>query len=131
MINGQDLGRLIELAFDYVSAESEQQAAQFRDEAARLAAIETTTLINGQDLGQLIELAFNYVSAESKQHAAQFRDEAARLTITEITTFHMWLDFIDYIKVWSSSNGRHYPMSWASALQFLSTGNPSKVVTTL
>ena len=43
MINGQDLGRLIELAFDYVSAESGQQAAQFRNEAARLAPIETTT----------------------------------------------------------------------------------------
>ena len=84
MINGQDLGRLIELAFDYVSAESEQQAAQFRDEAARLATIETTTLINGQDLGQLIELAFNYVSAESKQHAAQFRDRMLRIRTQRI-----------------------------------------------
>ena len=43
MINGHDLGRLIELAFDYVSAESEQQAAQFRDEATRLTTTETST----------------------------------------------------------------------------------------
>ena len=42
MINGYKLGRLIELAFDYVSAESEQQVAQSRDEAAKLAT-ETTT----------------------------------------------------------------------------------------
>lgn len=131
MINGHDLGRLIELDFDYVSAESEQRAAQFRDEAAELATIETATLINGQDLGRLIELAFDYVSAESGQQASQIRDEAARLTIAEITTFNIWLDFVDHIKVWSNSNGRHYPMSWASALQFLSTGNRSKVVTTL
>jgi hypothetical protein len=121
MINGHDLGRLIELAFDYVSAESEQQAAQFRDEAARLATIETTTLINGHDLGRLIELAFDYVSAESEQQAAQFRDEAARLATIDTTTFKMWLDFIDHIKGWNSSNGHNYPMSWASALQFLST----------
>jgi hypothetical protein len=71
MINGQDLGRLIELAFDYVSAETEQQAVQFRDEAARLATVETTTLINGQDLGRLIELAFDYVSAETEQQATR------------------------------------------------------------
>jgi hypothetical protein len=43
MINGHDLGRLIELAFDYVSAESEQQSAQSRDEAAKLATEETIT----------------------------------------------------------------------------------------
>jgi hypothetical protein len=42
MISGHNSRRLIELAFDYVSAESEQQAAQSRDEAARLAT-ETTT----------------------------------------------------------------------------------------
>jgi hypothetical protein len=41
MINGHDLGRLIELAFDYVSAESEQQAAQSLDGAAKLAKQET------------------------------------------------------------------------------------------
>ncbi len=125
MITGQDLGRLIELAFDYVSAESDQRAAQFRDEAGRLATIETTTLINGQDLGRLIELAFDYVSAESREQAAQIRDEAARLTATDTSTFNMWLDFIDHIKVWNSSNGRHYPMSWTSALQFLSARSPS------
>ena len=42
MINGHDLGRLIELAFDHVSAESEQQAAQSHDEAAKLAPKATT-----------------------------------------------------------------------------------------
>jgi hypothetical protein len=42
MINGHDLERLIELAFDYVSAETEQQANQVYDRAAMLAT-ETTT----------------------------------------------------------------------------------------
>jgi hypothetical protein len=42
MISGQDSRRLVELAFDYVSAESEQRVAQSRNEAARLAT-ETTT----------------------------------------------------------------------------------------
>ena len=78
-------------------------------------------MINGHDLGRLIELAFDYVSAESEQQAAQFRDEARRLATIETTTFKMWLDFVDHIKVWNRSNRHHYPMSWASALQFLST----------
>ena len=43
MINGHDLGRLIDLAFDYVSTETEQQANQVHDQAAMLAT-ETTTL---------------------------------------------------------------------------------------
>ncbi len=42
MISGNNSRRLVELAFDYVSAESEQQVAQSRDEAAKLAT-ETTT----------------------------------------------------------------------------------------
>jgi hypothetical protein len=42
MISGNNSRRLVELAFDYVSAESEQQVAQSRDEAARLVT-ETTT----------------------------------------------------------------------------------------
>jgi hypothetical protein len=42
MINGHNSRRLVELAFDYVSAESEQQVAQSRNEAAKLAT-ETTT----------------------------------------------------------------------------------------
>ena len=42
MIRGNDLRRLIELAFDYVSAETEQQANQAHDQAATLAK-ETTT----------------------------------------------------------------------------------------
>ena len=37
MISGNNSRRLVELAFDYVSAESEQQMAQSRDEAAELA----------------------------------------------------------------------------------------------
>lgn len=41
MITGNDSRRLTELAFDYVSAETEQQAQQARDQAASLA-IETT-----------------------------------------------------------------------------------------
>ena len=78
-------------------------------------------MINGHDLGRLIELAFDYVSAESGQQAVQFRDEAARLAPIETTTFKMWLDFVDHIKVWNGSNGHSYPMSWVSALQYLST----------
>ena len=42
MISGNNSRRLVELAFDYVSAESEQQVTQIRDQAARLAT-ETTT----------------------------------------------------------------------------------------
>jgi hypothetical protein len=42
MIKGIDLRRLIELAFDYVSAETEQQANQVHDQAAMLTT-ETTT----------------------------------------------------------------------------------------
>ena len=42
MINGNNSRRLVELALDYVSAESEQQLTQSRDEAAKLAP-ETTT----------------------------------------------------------------------------------------
>ncbi len=36
MISGNNSRRLVELAFDYVSAESEQQVAQSRDDAASL-----------------------------------------------------------------------------------------------
>jgi hypothetical protein len=42
MISGSNSRRLVELAFEYVSTESEQQRAQSRDEAAKLAT-ETTT----------------------------------------------------------------------------------------
>ena len=42
MISGDSSRRLVELAFDYVSAESEQQMAQSRDEAAKLATEKTT-----------------------------------------------------------------------------------------
>jgi hypothetical protein len=41
MISGNNSRRLVELAFDYASAETEQQVAQSRDEAAQLAT-ETT-----------------------------------------------------------------------------------------
>jgi len=77
-------------------------------------------MINGHDLGILIELAFDYVSAETEQQAKQVRDQAAKLA-TETTTFNMWLELIDHIRAWNSSNGHNYPMSWANALQFLST----------
>jgi hypothetical protein len=42
MIKGNDLRRLIELAFEYVSAETEQQASQIYEQADILA-VETTT----------------------------------------------------------------------------------------
>jgi len=42
MIRGNSSRRLVELAFDCISAESDQQVAECRDEAAGLA-IETTT----------------------------------------------------------------------------------------
>lgn len=42
MISGNNSRRLVELAFDYVSARSEQQVAQSRDEAVKLAT-ETST----------------------------------------------------------------------------------------
>jgi hypothetical protein len=86
-------------------------------------------MINGLDLGRLIELAFDYVSAETEQKANQVHDQAAKLA-TETSTFNMWLNLIDHIRDWNSSNGHNYPMSWASALQFLSTRqaelNPSQ-----
>ena len=77
-------------------------------------------MINGHDLGRLIELAFDYVSAETEQKADQVYDQAAKLA-TETTTFNRWLDLIEHLRAWNSSNGHNYPMSWASALQFLST----------
>jgi hypothetical protein len=77
-------------------------------------------MIKGNDLGRLIELAFDYVSAETEQQAYQAYDQAAILTI-ETTTFKVWLDLIEYIKAWNSSNEHNYPMTWSSALLFLST----------
>ena len=77
-------------------------------------------MINGHDLGRLIELAFDHVSAESEQQASQVYDRAAMLA-TETTTLKVWLELVDHIKAWNSSNGHNYPMSWANALQFLST----------
>ena len=77
-------------------------------------------MINGHDLGRLIELAFDCVSAETEQEVNQVHAQAAKLA-TETSTFNMWLDLIDHIREWNSSNGPNYPMSWTSALQFLST----------
>jgi hypothetical protein len=77
-------------------------------------------MINGHYFGRLIELAFDYVSAETEQEANQAYDQATKLA-TETSTFNMWLDLIDHIREWNSSNGHNYPKSWASALQFLST----------
>ena len=86
-------------------------------------------MINGHDLGRLIELAFDYVSAETEQQVDQAYNQAAILA-TETSTFKMWLDLIDHIRAWNRSNGHNYPMSWANALQFLSTRwaelNPSQ-----
>ncbi len=42
MIRGNDLRRLIELAFDYISAETEQQVNQAYNQAAMLATEATT-----------------------------------------------------------------------------------------
>ena len=54
MIKGNDLRHLIELAFDCVSAETEQQANQVHDQAAMLAT-ETTTLALWLDLVEYIK----------------------------------------------------------------------------
>jgi hypothetical protein len=54
MIQGNDLRRLIELAFDYVSAETEQQANQAHGQAAMLAT-ETTTFKVWFDLIEYIQ----------------------------------------------------------------------------
>lgn len=43
MMNELGLGRLIELAFDYISAETEEKTTRVHDQAARLAP-ETSTL---------------------------------------------------------------------------------------
>jgi len=54
MITSNDERRLIELAFDYVSAETEQQANQVHGEAAMLAT-ETTTFKMWLDLIEYIK----------------------------------------------------------------------------
>lgn len=54
MITGNDSRRLIELAFDYVLAETEQQAKQARDQVALLAT-ETTTFNIWLDLVDYIK----------------------------------------------------------------------------
>jgi len=40
---------------------------------------------------------------------------------TEKTTLEVWLELVDHIREWNSSNGHNYPMSWTNALLFLST----------
>ena len=77
-------------------------------------------MINGHDLGRLIELAFDYISAETEQQTNQVHDRAVKLA-AETSTFNMWLDLVDHIRERHNSNGHNYPMSWVSALQFLST----------
>ena len=62
MMLGNDLRRLIELAFDYVSAETEQQANQAHDQAVMLAT-ETMTFKVWLDLTDYIK-AWN----SSKEH---------------------------------------------------------------
>jgi hypothetical protein len=54
MIKGNDLRHLIELAFDYVSAETEQQVNRVHDQAAMLAT-ETTTFAVWLDLVDYIK----------------------------------------------------------------------------
>ena len=76
-------------------------------------------MMQGNDL-KLIELAFDYVSAETVQEANQAYNQATLLT-TDKTSLRMWLDLIDYMEEWNSSNGHKSPMSRASALQFFST----------
>jgi hypothetical protein len=77
-------------------------------------------MITGNDERRLIELAFDYVAAETEQQANQAHDQATMLA-TETTTFKMWLDLIEYIKAWNSSNEHNSPMDRARALQFFST----------
>jgi hypothetical protein len=76
-------------------------------------------MTTGNDVRQLIELAFDYVSAETEQQANQAHDRAAMLA-TETTTFKVWLDLIESIKAWNSSNEHNSPMGRARALQFFS-----------
>lgn len=73
-------------------------------------------MINRHHLGRLIELAFDFVSAETEQQANYAHNQAVKLA----TPNNMWLDLVDHIKDCNSNNGSNYPMSWASALQFLS-----------
>jgi hypothetical protein len=76
-------------------------------------------MLDGQVLGRLIELAFDYVLAETEQQANQAYAQA-KMLIPE-TRFNTWLDLTENIRVWNSNNGNNYPMSWVSALKFLST----------
>ncbi len=76
-------------------------------------------MIDGHILGRLIELAFDYVSADTEQQANQAYNQA-KMLLPE-TRFNIWLDLVDHIRVWNSNNGNNYPMSWISALKFLST----------
>ena len=77
-------------------------------------------MINGHDLGRLIELAFDYVSAETEQETDHVYDQVTKFA-PETSTINMWLDLVDHIREWNSSNGHNYPMNWTSALHFLST----------
>jgi hypothetical protein len=79
-------------------------------------------MINGHNLGRLIELAFDYVSAETEQQANQVHYQAIKLATETTTPDNIWPDLVDHIRECNRSNGNNYPMSWASALQFLSTG---------
>jgi len=76
-------------------------------------------MITGNDERRLIELAFEYVAAETEQQANQAHNQAATLA-TETTTFKIWLDLIEYIQAWNSSNEHNHPIGRASALQFFS-----------
>jgi hypothetical protein len=77
-------------------------------------------MITRNDERRLIELAFDYVSAETEPQAIQAHDQASTLA-TETTAFRMWLDLVEYIKAWNSSNEHNDSMDRARALQFFST----------
>ncbi len=87
MMRGNDL-RLIELAFDYVSAETEQQATQVYDQAAMLAT-ETTIFTVWLDLIDYMEKwnrSNEHKAPMSRASALQFfstRQAELNLTQTE------------------------------------------------
>ena len=72
------------------------------------------------NLRRLIELAYDYVSAMTDQQVNQIHNQAAKLAPEE-TTFQIWLDLIEYMKAWNSSDDHTESMGRASALQFFLT----------
>jgi hypothetical protein len=77
-------------------------------------------MVQRNDLRRLIELAFDYVLAETEEQGQHIQTEAHTLA-TEPTSFRVWLDLIDYIKAWNSSDTHKDTMGRASAMQFFLT----------